>query len=847
MTLVRLQLTLAWRYLFGRKLRTLLTTLAVIFGVMLIFGMNGIIPTFLDAFQHGMIGSAQADITITNEVGAPFDQRALDTLRATPGIAAAAGSLQRGVALPAVDSLQTGPGSPLMSISVIGVDPAAEVRVHPVKMASGHYLQVGARNEMVLPESLAHETGLAVGQALRLPSAQGSEIFHIVGILTAGAGPDSGQVYVSLVDAQRIFNLPGQINVMDALDQLGANSGEVADEALARLGSPFRLGLPGSSIALYASIQLGVAAFNLFGILALIMGGFIIFNTFRTVVTERRRDIGMLRALGATRGMITGLFLTESLIQGILGTAFGLAAGYLLMIAMEWLIQPVYQLLIHGTLGAPIFSASAFFLSITLGVGVSVLAGLLPALAASRISPLEALRPESGDARPHRRRDRILLSLALLGISAVCMLTPRLHAASIGTALFVVALMTASAVLVGPVAHVFGRLIALRFAREGVIAQGNVQRQPDRAAITASAVLVSMAVVIALFGLITSIRMAFTTYLVKSLGADYLLIPQSLVLSNGNVGAGSDLISQVRAIPGIGVATSLRVAASKFKGRDMQVVGIDPQTFPRVADLEFQAGDVRSIFQRLQRGDTAIVNGVFASQNHIAVGDRIQILTARGERSFEVTGIGMDYMNAKLATVYLSQADLAQYFNVTDDRLIMADRQPGADLAKTEPAVRALAAKYPAFKLYTGAVWQASQEQALDTSTSLFYLLMVVLALPSLVALMNTLGINVLERMREIGVLRAVGATRGQVQRMILIESLLLAALGTGLGILAGVWLGYMLVQALNVGGFVMIYYFPYLGVVLTLGIGLIFGVLAALIPARQAARLEIVSALHYE
>ncbi|HEY3343930.1 MAG TPA: FtsX-like permease family protein [Anaerolineaceae bacterium] len=847
MTLLTLQLTLAARYLFGRKLRTLLTTLAVTFGVMLIFGMNGIIPTFLETFERGMLANAdKADLTLTNEVGAPFDQQAVDTVRSTPGIAAAAGSLQRSVALPQIDSLPTRVGSPLLSISVMGVDPPTETQVHPVKLSSGRFLQAAGKNEMVISDSLAGETGLALGSTLVLPSAEGSTNFHIVGMVSGGTQPGPIDVFITLADAQRIFNLPNQINAIDAMVQPRVNSAQVTGAVLTRLGSHFRLGLPGPSIALYSSIQLAIAAFNLFGLLALIMGGFIIFNTFRTVVTERRRDIGMLRALGATRGMITGLFLTESLLQGIFGTALGMLAGYTMLVAMEGLLQPIYEFFIHGILGKPIFSTGSVILSISLGVGISVLAGLLPAIAASRITPLEALRPESSLANPHRR-NRIVLSLALLGVSAVCMLTPTLHAAPLGTVLYVIALMIASSVLVGPVAQIFGRLIALRFAREGTIAQGNVQRQPDRAAITASAVLVSMAVVIALFGLITTIRVAFTTYLEKSLGSDYLLIPQSLVLSNGNVGASPELISRVRAIPGIGLATSLRVASAKVNGQDMQVVGIDPQSFPQVSNLEFKAGDEPTAYRKLQNGDAIIVNGIFAAQYHVSVGDTIAILTAEGERPFAVTGIGMDYMNAKLATVYLSQANLAQYFNVADDRLIMADRRPGADRVQTEAAMQVLAAQYPAFKLYTAAAWQASQTQALDTTTSLFYILILVLALPSLVALMNTLGINVLERTREIGVLRAVGATRTQVRRMILIESLLLAVLGTGLGILAGVWLGYMLVQALNVGGFVMSYYFPYLGVTLTVGIGLVFGVLAALIPARQAARLEIVSALHAE
>jgi putative ABC transport system permease protein len=189
---------------------------------------------------------------------------------------------------------------------------------------------------------------------------------------------------------------------------------------------------------------------------------------------------------------------------------------------------------------------------------------------------------------------------------------------------------------------------------------------------------------------------------------------------------------------------------------------------------------------------------------------------------------------------------MEQDFNETADLLIMVNRTENADPAQVQAALNVIAGDYPAFTFYSLAEWQAEIGQTLSALNGM-YVLLVILAIPALIALINTLAINVLERTREIGTLRAVGATRRQVRRMITAESLLLAATGTLFGLLAGLWLGYILVGAMNLVGLVFPFSFSYAGLLLALAVGLGFGIIGALIPARQAARLDIVKALAYE
>jgi putative ABC transport system permease protein len=843
-----LQLQLALRYLSSHKLRTALTTLGIILGVMIVSSGNTLLPTFVDAFRMGIMASAgQADLVVTNRVGGLFDQQAVETVRTAPGIAAAAGSVQRNLVLPEADSRALKLSGAPANISLAGIDPLTEPRIHPFRVKEGRFLLPSDGNAIVLSNQLASRTGLQVGSRLRLPAAAGSASFEVVGVVDGPATPGPLQAYIPLRTAQQIFNIPGQVNEIDALFAPGVDRAQETSLTLARLGSNFTTTRSEPTATLYASLQIGMAAFYLFGALALIMGGFIILNTFRTVAAERRRDIGMLRALGASRSAVIELFLIESLIQGVVGTALGLIGGYGLDLLMMAIIRPIMVEFLHSTFGRPIIDPWIVAETIALGVGVTVVAALLPAIAAARVTPLQALRPEEAGDPKTGYRWHIWAALILFAIAGLGLLSRNLQLISLGTAAFITALIVVTPFLVRPVARVFGGLVVFLALREGIVAQGNLQRQPGRASITASATMIALALVVALTGVMVSVRSAFFSYLDKSLGAEYLILPQSLVLAGGNVGANTDLIQGVRALPGIRAATGLRVASAISRNADLQVMGIDPATFPVVSGLEFRAGDPAAAYQELRAGGTVIVNGIFAAQNHVKVGDLLPILTGEGEKDFRVVAIGVDYTNAKLSTVYISQADMAADFHVTDDRMILADGDPRASRPQVESALQDLVAGYPAFSLYSGAAFRASQMQIFNSAIWLVGVFALFLALPSLVAMVNTLAINVIERTREIGMLRAIGATRRQIAGMILTESLLLSALGTGVGILAGILLSYVLVQALSAGGFIMAYTFPSLGVLLAIAVGLIFGVLAALLPARQAAALKIVAALHYE
>jgi putative ABC transport system permease protein len=409
----------------------------------------------------------------------------------------------------------------------------------------------------------------------------------------------------------------------------------------------------------------------------------------------------------------------------------------------------------------------------------------------------------------------------------------------------------------------------LIFAREGRLARGNLVRQPGRAAVTASAVMISIAILVALAGIGSTAIDGIINYLDQSMRADYLVLPEALVLGQGNVGAAPQLAERLRAAEGIEAVTTIRftetlavsneppggmaaliqakTGGSSSKGTSVNVLGIDPASYPLLAGLTFSPGTPADAYDRLGEGRYLISNGIYAAQAGLKIGSQVTLQTPNGSQIYTVAGTGIDYLNSKLATIYISQENLAADFNVSSDMLLMANRAAGASAPAVESALLEMLVDFPAFTLFSYETWRAYQVESMRSLTYPLYLLMLLLAVPSLIALANTLGINVLERTREIGMMRAVGAARGQVRRVILAESLLLTAFGISGGLLAGVWLGYVMVGAMNAGGMFMPYAFPFAGVLLATAIGLLFGVLAALIPARHAARLNIVEALRYE
>ncbi|MFZ1911229.1 MAG: ABC transporter permease, partial [Propionicimonas sp.] len=495
--------TLAWRYLRGRGARSLLTTLAVVFGVMLTFGLNGILPAMVDAFTHNLLSAAgKVDLTVTSAYNQPFDPDVVDRLAGVPQIDTVSPGVQRTAPLPheANDSADR-----LAQVVVVGVDVTSATRIHDFRLAQGRMLTAGDAATVVLNSDLADELGLRVGDNLVLPAAGGTSRFRVVGLLDEATLPGQEQVYLTLGAAQQLFGFGNRITQIEAVFTDGADRTATEQAVAAALGPDYQVGGLSTESSLLASLGVANFAFSMFGVFALATAGFIILNSFRTVVAERRRDIGMLRAIGMRRRTVTAVFLVESLCQGIIGTALGIVAGWAFAAGMFAVMAPIFESVMHFKVGGPLFTPATWVQSIVLGIGVTVAAAVLPARSAGRVTPMDAMRPQLGEVFERRVGRRAWVGVGVILASLFGLTSGAALLVGGGSVAFLVGIALVAPAVVNPVADWAAGPLELLFSREGAIARSNLQRNPGRSAVTVTAVMLGLASIVAMISMVTSI------------------------------------------------------------------------------------------------------------------------------------------------------------------------------------------------------------------------------------------------------------------------------------------------------------------------------------------------------
>jgi len=850
---MNIQLTLAYRYLTGRKLRTFLTTLAIIFGVLLIFGMNSVLPTMMAALQANVQGLEGAvDFTITHISSEPFPTEVAAGLKDIDGVRAVSVSLNRTINLPAdfIDGDSSRPDR-VAAVNLVGIIPEEARTVRSYALITGRYLDDSDTDAALISQTLADALSVKVGDTIQLPSASGLTELMVVGILPANIMPVTEEILVNLPQAQQMTGETGKVNLIDLNVEAFANEdrrNEIQANIESTLGENYQVGALMSGDEMFAALEMGQIALSIFGALALFMGGFIIFNTFRTIVTERRRDIGMLRALGASRRTVIGIILAEGLLQGLLGSAIGILLGYLLAVGVVKVAQGPISQFINVQMGMPVISPSLVIISILLGLGVTVFAGLLPAWNASKIAPIEALRPSQVEGEYKRQTGAgFIVGIVILVITVAAIISGRAGLIIPGGFFFLVGLVLITPAMVRPFANLFGRIAVLATARQGIgdLAKNNLTRQPSRVAVTVSASMLALAIIVAAGGLVSSLLGLTFDMLKDNLGSDYLFVPPSIGLWGSNLGANPSLAEDLRQIESVEDVSTLRYAASSFNGNAISLLGIEPEAFQAVSGLVFSEGN-ESDYAKISTGRNMIVNSAFTLATGMQVGDTIELLTTNGKVPYQIVAVASDMLNAKFTTAYISQENLLADFGSNEDVFIQLNLAKNANREAAGEQIKALAADYPQFKLIAGADYYATMKAQGEVAFSAIYIVFAILAFPSLIAMLNTLTINVLERTREIGMIRAVGGTRKQLRNMVLTEALMLAAIGTAFGIMGGIYLGYVFVKGIEIM-FPTGYHFPTSGVLAAIVIGLLVGAVAALIPARQAAKMNVIAALRYE
>jgi putative ABC transport system permease protein len=831
----------ALKGLSSRRLRTALTALAIVLGVAMVSGaytltdtMRGAADSLSKASYEGTaaVVSAKTAFDIDED---EFGQRPTipeSALAEVPG--RAVGSITDEAKLLDRDGDVVGTG-PYFGV---GLDRRAG-ELSPFRLEEGRF--AGGPGEVVIDAGTAEKQGYAVGDRISLQARGPVQTAEVTGIATFGEVDSIGTATFALFDleaAQALFDKVGRYDeilvagdagtrraVAQALPQYKVQTAEAHD----------RFTLDGlKSFVSFIQVFLLV-----FGGIAVFVGAFTIFNTLSITVAQRSRELALLRALGATRRQVLRSVVAEALVLGAAGSVIGLVAG----LGLAKLLSSVFaQVGLDLPQTSTVFAARTVIVSLLVGVVVTVLAGLGPALRATRVSPVTALR-EGAEVPPgrigrHASKIAVAVGALALGVLGLGMFGPgieaegRLALLAPGALLLFMAVALMSPRLVPPLASVLGRPAARLAGSAGVMARRNAMRNPGRTAVTAAALMIGIALVAfsALLG--NGLRESTKGAIADGVRADYVLVGQ-----DGWSQIDPKATEAAAAVAGVEVATGVVQDRGRAFGEKVSVDGVDPAAVTRVLGEEAFASLAGA------GGLAAVVTEKLADEHGLAEGDRLTVTAPAGERlDLRVAGISHpDKFNPLgLGDVTITRAAYDDAFTNERERFAFVNAD-GAPAGALERAVEPFAD----VKLQTKSEFETDQSAWVDQILGIFYVLLGLAVIVSLFGIVNTLALSVLERTRELGMLRAIGMTRRQVRRMVRHESVVTALIGAALGIGVGLFMAALATTALSDEG--LRFAVPVGSLVAFTVVAALAGVLAAIGPARRAARLDPLAALQYE
>jgi putative ABC transport system permease protein len=807
---------------------------------------------FDDIFQTGnervdVVVSRATEFRSFEDELPPMPEDVIDRVAAVDGVAIADGEIDAIGQLVVDGELIESQGAPALVFS--NVDP----RLNPSEAIEGRLPE--NPGEVAVIEDTADRADVTVGTpGVRLATATGTQPVEIVGIFRLGDVSSIGGATVVLTtfgDAQRWFDREGQTSRVVAAAEEGVSAAQLADRVRAALPEGYRVETGRENADRQSEEIAGdisgflTPALLAFAGVALFVGAFIIFNTFSITVAQRVREFGMVRTLGATRGQVLRGVVGEALVIGVAASLVGLGAG----VGIAALIQALFDAAGFGLPAAPIeLRPRTVILALLVGILVTLVAAVGPALRATRVAPIAAV--QEGASLPPGRLTRYTpyIAAVLLVVGVIVFLygvfsglgaTEALQAMGLGAVLVFIGVGMLSRFLVRPLARAIGAPIEAAAGTTGRIARANATRNPARTAATAAALMIGVGLVtfVAIFA--AGLKSSFT-------GAIDRVIQGDLILQTGNFGtfpAGAG--ETIREVPEVAAVQLLRFPEVRTQPGGNQFLNtIDPATAPEVFDFDWQGDGSDALFARLGT-DGALIETNLARSSGLRTGDTFTVTTNRGNRStFTVLG---EYRDPVLFTGITVSDAAADALEIPSDPSVGVVRfEPGADPEAAQEAVAdRIAAEFPVVEVRSNAEFKEEFEGQIDQILALLYALLAISLVISLFGIVNALVLAIYERTREIGMLRAIGTTRGQMRAMVGYESVITAVIGGVLGIAIGVLFAWALTRSLSEQG--IVFDLPWVTLVVFLLLAVVAGIVAALLPARRAARLDPLEALHHE
>jgi putative ABC transport system permease protein len=852
----------ALKSLAGRKFRTVLTALAIVLGVAMMSGAYVLTDTIDKAFDAIFVESyAGTDAVVTGKDAGfsfegesaqtpPIPEATLEQVRAVDGVEVATGSVQdfqTKLLRPDGESIDTG-GAPSFAF---GIETAPEYdRFNPLNLVEGRW--PGGGDEVAVDEGVADDEDLKVGDRIGVAALGPAQEFEIVGIAKYGELSSIGGATFAIFDvptAQRLLDKEGQLDAVQVAAAEGTTPEQVTQRIRAALGSDLtvRTGVEqadeeSSEIATFTTI---IRYFLLsFAGIALFVGAFVIFNTLSITVAQRTREFATLRTLGASRRQVLRSVILEALVIGLGASIIGLFSGLGLAVGLNELFKALNLDLPQTT---TVFATRTIVVSLLVGTIVTLVAGLFPAVRATRVPPIAAVR--EGATLPRGRFARytptiaaviVALAVVALGYGTLAdgiAIGDRFALLGLGVLALFIGVAMLSSRLVRPLVQVVG-IPARRFGgAAGKLAEGNAQRNPGRTASTAAALMIGIALVTFVSVLAQGLRVSNSDAIERQIQSDLIVTSQ-----DGYSEFPAAVGDAVAGVDGVQTVSNVRQEIAKIAGNGANLTGLDDR-INQVYDFRWEEGSDEVLGQLGSNG--AVVPDNVAEDRDLGVGDTVAVLTPDNEsRDFVVRGIyeGSPFYPL-LGTASVSQEAFDELYDRPRNRFTLLD--VAGDAASAKPRIESALEGFPDTRVQTRPEWIDKEDQEIQQFLLLLYVLLALSVIISLFGMVNTLALSVFERTRELGMLRAVGMTRRQTRRMIRHESVITALIGAALGLPLGIFLAALVTRAL--GQYDLRFELPITQLVVLAIVAGIAGLLAAITPARRAARLNPLEALHYE
>ena len=848
----------ALKGLLGRKLRTILTALAIVLGVTMVSGTYILTDSIDQAFDQiftdirkgsSAVITGKAAFDLSDGSGAtapPFDESVLEEVRGVDGVAEADGGVDsESTTLIGRDGKAVVKGgAPNLGFSIARGDSP----FNPLALVDGDW---PGPNEVVIDEGTADEEDFRIGETIGVQAEGPVERLRVAGIVRFNSDLSIGGATLAGFDlptAQRLFKKEGK------LDEIAvAASADTTDEQLVRNISAV---LPPNTQVRTGQQQASEDAADTnefitflqgfllaFAGIALFVGSFVIANSLSITIAQRTREFATVRTLGASRRQVLGSIVIEALVVGITASVIGLFLGLGLASLLFWLFEAGGFTLPNSGL---LFETRTIVVSLLVGILVTLFASLRPALRATRVPPIAAVRegatlPESRFARFRTAGSLVTIALGFAALAYGLFgsglgTTQILLWMGVGALLIFIGVALFATKLVRPLAAALGAPAARVGGAAGKLARDNARRNPQRTASTAAALMIGLALVTLVATLAAGITNTFRGAVDDLFIADYAITAQ-----NNFAPIPIDAAEAAAQADGVEAVASTRTGEARVFDSTEFVTAVDAN-FGQVLSADWVEGS-QAVFAELG-DDGAFVDDGYAKDHDLSIGSPIQVIVPSGNRvNLKVEGIfDPPAGGSPFGAVTFSSEVFDREYDSPRNLYSFVLMDGGETEANTQALENALA-DFPNAKAQTKEEFVDNQISGLNQILNILYVLLALSVIVSLFGIVNTLVLTVFERTRELGMLRAIGMTRRQVRRMIRHESVITALIGGVLGIVLGVVLGALLIARVDFIEFSL----PTTQIIIFAILTVVVGIIAAIFPARRAARLDPLQALQYE